>query len=165
MTYAAEELKKYIEMLDPSVNAEITSDKCSDGIVFGLLSELGLDFSDVTDAMIDDVVDVKIDSLCGYIAGSNERSILFGVYDYLKSAGCRWVRPGVKGEYIPKVDYPFRGECSEGAVCYEHMRDTVYWLPKVNMNLFMIQWLVPYNFMSRWYTHAVNTVLPHDDIL
>ena len=72
--------------------------------------------------MIDDVCDVDIKNLSGYIAGSNERSVLMGVYKYFKSVGCRWVRPGDDGEYIAKADlmnhsfrfrkkadYPFRG--------------------------------------------------------
>ena len=175
--YAAEELGKYLEMMDSDVKAEITTDASLDGIRLGLLSDLSLDASDVKDAMIDDVVDVKIDSLRGYIAGSNERSVLFGVYKYLKSAGCRWVRPGAEGEYIPsadmknhaftfrkKADYPFRGQCIEGAVGYEHLRDVVLWMPKVDMNLFMIEQIVPYNYMNRWYRHTANTKLPHDDI-
>lgn len=174
--YAAEELKKYLSMMDSDIDAEICCEgDC--GITLGLLSDLKLDDSDVKDAMVDDVVDVKIDSLRGYIAGSNERSILFGVYKYLKSAGCRWVRPGNEGEYIPKADmknhkftyrkkadYPFRGQAIEGAVSFEHVRDTILWLPKVDMNLFQIEQIVPYNYMSRWYLHTANTVLPHDDI-
>jgi len=177
VNYAAEELKKYLEMIDGSITAEITEEKNEEGITLGLLSDFGLDSSDVDDVMIDDVVDVKIDSLKGYIAGSNERSILFGVYKYLKSAGCRWVRPGAGGEYIPsadlashkftfrkKADYPFRGQCIEGAVGYEHLSEVIIWMPKVDMNLFMIEQIVPYNYMSRWYMHISNTRLPHGDI-
>ncbi len=177
--YAAEELKKYLEMVDSSVRAEISSApvRAAGGITLGLLSELSLYDGDVDDAMIDDVVDVDIENLQGYIAGSNGRSILMGVYKYLKSAGCRWVRPGETGEYIPtadlhnhtfkfrkKADYPFRGECCEGAIGFEHMKDTILWMPKVDMNLFMLEQVVPYNYMSRWYKHTSNTRLPHDDI-
>lgn len=175
--YAAEELKKYLEMMDSGISAEITNEQDEEGIALGLLSDLGLDTSDVNDAMIEDVVDVKIDSLHGYITGSNERSILFGVYKYLKSAGCRWVRPGNNGEHIPKkdmkshkfslrkkADYPFRGQCVEGSPSYEHLRDVILWMPKVDMNLFMIEQIVPYNYMNRWYRHTANTKLPHDDI-
>lgn len=175
--YAAEELKKYLEMMDSSLQAEITLDCKTEGITLGLLSDLGLDASDVNDDMIDDVVDINIDSLGGYIAGSNERSVLFGVYKYLKGAGCRWVRPGELGEYIPKrkmlsysfcyrkkADYPFRGQAIEGAVSFEHLRETILWLPKVDMNLFQIEQIVPYNYMSRWYIHKSNTVLSHVDI-
>ena len=131
------------------------------------LSEEGLD-----DAMVDDIIDVKIENLKGYIAGSNERSILMGVYRYCESAGVRYIRPGADGDYIPasdltvhsfsmrkKADYPFRGECCEGSISYEHMRDTVYWLPKIGMNMYMIEGTVPYTYMHKWYGHVYNTKL------
>lgn len=175
LMYAAEELSKYLSMMD-EIKCEIVIGNRGDGITLGLLGELGLSSSDVGDAMLDDVIDVNINALSGYISGSNERSVLMGVYNYLKSAGCRWVRPGENGEYIPKkrmnthsfifrkkADYIFRGECIEGAVSFEHIKDTVLWLPKVNMNLFMIEQIVPYNYMSRWYKHIVNTKLTDDE--
>ena len=177
--YAAKELKKYLCMVDSSISAEILfADAPRDGAInLGLLGDLGLSSDGVADAATDDLVDVKIDSLDGYIAGSNDRSVLFGVYKFLKSLGCRWVRPGKKGEYIPTADakshsfsyrkmadYPFRGQAIEGAVSFENVRDTILWLPKVDMNLFMIEQIVPYNYMSRWYKHTANTRLPHDDI-
>ncbi len=170
--YAAEELKKYFEMMCDE-KAELTpSDTLSgEGIVLGLLSDFDLSEEGCLDPMTDDVTDVKIDGFSGYIAGSNPRSILMGVYDYLKSAGCMWVRPGPEGEYIPKADlsahsftyrkaadYKFRGECLEGAVSYEHLRDTIIWSPKVGLNLFMMEYIVPYNYISRWYNHDGNTV-------
>ncbi len=175
LRYAAEELAKYLFMMD-GIKCEIRIGKGNEGILLGLLSELGLSEDGVDDAMIDDVIDVNVENMCGYISGSNERSVLMGVYNYLKSAGCRWVRPGEHGEYIPKkdmrshsfkfrkkADYPFRGECIEGAVSFEHVRDTILWLPKVNMNLFMIEQIVPYNYMTRWYKHIVNTKLSEDE--
>ena len=170
LRYAAEELGKYLEMMDGTRAETVT---CGEGdITLGLLSDLGLSEDGVRDRMIDDLIDVRISGMRGYIAGSNERSVLMGVYNLLKSAGCRWVRPGDGGEYIPKkdmsshsyiyrklADYPFRGQCIEGAVSFEHVRDTVLWLPKIGMNLFMIEQIVPYNYMSRWYQHKVNTVV------
>ena len=172
--YAAEELSKYLAMMD-GITAEISLD--AGDIELGFLSDLSLSADDVDDAMIDDVIDVNIDSLKGYIAGSNERSILMGVYNYLKSAGCMWVRPGKDGEYIPKADMSahkfvyrkkadvaFRGECIEGAVSFEHVRDTILWLPKVNMNLFMLEQVVPYNYISRWYKHEVSTVKSDENV-
>lgn len=167
--YASEEFKKYLEMMDKDINVEITS---GDGdITLGLISDMKLSDDDINDAVYDDVIDIKIDSMNGYIAGSNERSILMGVYNFLKSAGCMWIRPGKKGEYIPKkkmddhsyimrkkADYSFRGQCIEGAVSYENLKDTIEWLPKINMNLFMMEQVVPYNYMSRWYEHKVSTV-------
>lgn len=169
INYAASELAKYLERMDPTIKCEIT---VSEGdIKLGMLSQLALACDDVEDAMIDDVIDIAITNMQGYIAGSNDRSVLMGVYNFLKSAGCSWVRPGADGEYIPskcmqgysfayrkKADVAFRGECIEGAVSYENLRDHILWLPKVNMNLFMMEQIVPYNYISRWYKHIVSTV-------
>lgn len=175
LKYAADELAKYLKMIDGTISV---NDGDDDRVIkLGLLSDLGLYDGDVDDAMIEDVVDVDVDRLSGYIAGSNDRSVLMGVYNYLKSAGCRWVRPGDKGEYIPKsniashsfkyrkkADNPFRGQCIEGAVSFEHVKETVLWLPKANMNMFMIEQIVPFNYMSRWYKHAVNTKLEDENL-
>lgn len=173
LRYAAEELAKYLHLMDADVSAEVlVSNARGEGITLGLLTDFDLPTDDVDDEMIDDVIDADINALCGFIAGSNERSVLMGVYNYLKSAGCYWVRPGANGEYIPqksmkehafrmrkKADYPFRGQCVEGAVSFEHVYETILWLPKVNMNLFMIEQIIPYNYMNRWYRHTVNTRL------
>lgn len=164
--FAAEEIMKYLRMMTPDIDG-------FDGeIRLGLLEEFSFDTSDVSDPFVDDVIDIDIVGGSGYIAGSNPRSILQGVYVYLKSAGCMFIRPGDNGEYIPnvdmkthscryrkKADYPFRGECCEGAVSYEHMRDTVYWLPKVGMNMYMIEGIVPYTYMHKWYGHVGNRFL------
>ena len=179
LLYAAEELKKYvltmsrgaivaeIELLDTVSRADSAS-----GIVLGLLSELSLDTSDLFDDFIEDIIDVDVSGTCGYIAGSNPRSVLMGVYKYCTSAGCRFLRPGPDGDYVPesditshsykyrkKADYPFRCEIIEGAVSYEHCRDTVYYLPKIGMNSYMIEGMVPYSYMHKWYGHIANTKL------
>ena len=174
--YAAEELKKYIVALSrgkisPEIIHNAEAKTADDGeILLGLLSELGLSEDGLDDAMVDDIIDAKIEDLTGYIAGSNHRSILMGVYRYCESLGVRYIRPGADGDYIPaadptgksfemrkKADYPFRGECCEGAISYEHMRDTVYWLPKIGMNMYMIEGTVPYTYMHKWYGHVYNT--------
>lgn len=179
--YAAEELKKYLERMDAGLSVKLCAAEeicaAEDTITLGLLSDLSLPCDDVADSFIDDVIDIDVSNMSGYIAGSNERSILMGVYDFLKSAGCMWVRPGGQGEFIPqkamgahsfryrkKADYAFRGQCIEGAVSFENVRDTVLWLPKVNMNLFMMEQIIPYNYMSRWYKHSVSTVKEDEGI-
>jgi hypothetical protein len=75
------------------------------------------------DRYIIDITDGK-----GTIKGSNSRSILLGVYAYLKHLGCRFLRPSENGEIVPKSDlageckieqtafYPYRIEELEGAV-------------------------------------------------
>ena len=172
--YAAEELKKYIvAMSRGSIYPEITtSGNKEEGIILGTLSELSLDTSDLNDPFVEDIVDVNVKDAVGYIAGSNERSILFGVYKYCYSLGCRYLRPGPDGDYIPKADVkahefvyrkkadsPVRGEIVEGCISYEHCRDTVYYLPKIGMNAYMIEGYVPYTYMHKWYGHIGNTRL------
>jgi len=182
--YAAAELARYLEQVSQTpdyaqccpVDA-LPAQPEEHCILLGLLEELSCEPFDISDPELEDAEDVCIQNGTGYIAGSNPRSILFGVYDYFKSMGCRWVRPGDGGEYIvscdpaqhtfayrKKADVMFRGECLEGAVKYEHLRAAVEWAPKVHMNLTMIQGIAPYNFMSRWYRHSVNTVRPPEDI-
>ena len=171
VAYAAEELKTILRAVSGIESTICPDGFAADGIRLGFLSDFSRDASDVSDPLLDDVVDVVIENGSGFIAGSNPRSILFGVYDYAKSMGCRWVRPGEDGAYLPhcdvfahsftyrhKADYPFRGECIEGAVSFENVRDTIRWLPKVGMNLFMLEQIIPYNYMSRWYKHSVSTV-------
>lgn len=179
MRYAAEELVKYIRMIsDCQIMPELAFVDAlpevleADTVVLGLLEELSLDTSDLFDPFIEDILDIDVKNGCGHIAGSNERSVLMAVYKYCTSVGCRFIRPGEGGEYIPycdlmdhsftyrkKADHPFRGECCEGAISYEHMRDTVYWLPKIGMNVYMIEGLVPYTYMHKWYGHIGNRVL------
>jgi len=174
LRYTVEELIKYVRMItkceimpEYEFVETLPAEQDGDTVVLGFLDELGLDTSDLLDAFTEDIIDVNIQNGAGYIGGSNERSILMGVYKYCTSAGCRFLRPGEGGEYIPycdlsnhsysyrkKADYPFRGECCEGAISYEHMRNTVYWLPKAGMNMYMIEGLVPYSYMHKWYGHV-----------
>ena len=175
--FAAEELSKYVFLMMGGILSEIEykteakSDE-KDTIRLGLLGDFKLDDSDVDDVVIDDVIDINVKNGSGYIAGSNPRSMLMAVYKYLKSAGCMWPRPGIEGEYIPKkdisghsfkyrkkADYPFRGECSEGALSYESLRDMIYWMPKVGMNMLMNEGNAPYIYMNRWYMHKYNSHL------
>lgn len=181
--YAAEELKKYLDMMHPDFcenivySDSITSDKTCGEIKLGLMSEFGLDTSDAPDVSCDDIVFIDIKNGSGIIAGNNIRSILLSVYAYLRKAGCAFIRPGKDGEYIPKrnmsefsytyrkkADYPFRGECVEGAVSAEHIKETIIWSPKVGMNMFMMEQIIPYNYMSRWYMHTDNTVLEDENV-
>ena len=96
--YAKEELMRYLKKV---YNKALESDI---EISLGLLEDFNLDTSDVDDTFYDDVIDIDIKNGSGYIAGSNPRSVLQGVYQYLKSMGCMWVRPGIDGEYIPQCD-------------------------------------------------------------
>lgn len=159
LAYAAEELKKYLSRMDSTLSFDSGE---------ALLLQVRA-YPDI-DPMIDDIMDIQVTNLSGTIAGSNERSVLMGVYTLLKAAGCMWVRPGVLGEYIPKkamschsltyykkADYAFRGECIEGAPSFENLCDTIEFLPKINANLFMLEQIIPFNYISRWYDRKINT--------
>jgi len=183
LQYAVSELTKYVEKMSgftvfpvskhvfsmPKENIEGT-------VKLGLLSDFGLDESDVKDAVVDDLVDIDINGFTGYIAGSNIRSILLGVYRFLRSAGARWVRPGDDGEYLPHCDFEshsfkyrhlashrYRGECIEGAISYENVCDTVVWLPKVGCNMFFMEQVIPFNYISRWYYRRYNPNKQNDE--
>ena len=87
--YAVEELIKYLRTMTegrllPMLEIVESFDLPiqDDAIALGLLEELSLDASDVEDPVADDVIDVDVKNGVGYIAGSNERSILMGVYKY-----------------------------------------------------------------------------------
>lgn len=182
--YAAKELKKYLDMITGVLDYAVIEQvqilpkiTVENEIALGLLSDFDLDDSGVLDPEFDDLEDVKIVNGSGYIAGSNSRSILFGVYDYLKAGGCAWPRPGMNGEKIVNfdpmnleftyrhlADARFRGECIEGAVAYEHVRATIVWAPKVHMNFFRLQYPVPSAFMGYWYHHFGNTRIPPEEL-
>jgi hypothetical protein len=119
------------------------------------------------DARFDDAINIATEAADGIISGNNPRSVLLAVYRYLHMLGCRWVRPGADGEYIPSVDlartevqvtetpsYRHRGICIEGAVSYEHVRDLIDWMPKVGLNAYFVQFREGFTFFDRWYSHV-----------
>lgn len=121
------------------------------------------------DATRDDQVAIHTGPTGGLIAGSNPRSVLLAAYRYLTALGCRWVRPGKKGEYLPALgpqlpavevretaSYRHRGVCIEGAVSWEHVRDLVEWLPRLGFNGYFIQFREAQTFFQRWYEHEGN---------
>ena len=104
--FAAEELKKYLRMMMPeSGDITITYEpSAEDGFRLGFAEDFGLTFEEVDDPVLDDVVHIETDTQGGILTGSNPRSVLFAVYRFLKENGCRWLFPGVDGEYIPIKD-------------------------------------------------------------
>ena len=164
--FAAEELKKYLRMMMPEVgNIGISYMPGADnGFRLGLMQDMGLDVSDAEDAVLDDIIYIDTDKSGGIIAGDNPRSVLLAVYEYLRQNGCRWLFPGIDGEYIPikeieavsyrhKASCRYRGPCIEGATSQRVLEETIDFLPKVGMNLFMMQFLVPTPFYRRNYEH------------
>ena len=127
--YAAEELRKYLRMMMPECgNIEIEyNPSAKDGFRLALMQELGLDISDAAEPDLDDILYIDTDAEGGIIAGDNPRSILLSVYEYLRQNGCRWLMPGVDGEFIPMQDIkPVTHRWGEnqiiGAACQSYQR-------------------------------------------
>jgi len=169
--FAAEELKKYLRMMMPKLpDVHICyQPDAKDGFRLGLMQDLGLDISDVADARLDDCVYIDTNETGGVIAGSNERSVLFAVYEFLKKNGCRWLYPGIDGEYIPLknidpvsyrhiADMRFRGPCIEGAVSQSVLLSFIEFMPKANLNLFSSQFFLPTFFYERYHGRMYNDV-------
>ena len=167
--YAAEELRKYLRMMMPECgNVEISyNPSAKDGFRLGLMQDFGLDVSDVEEPELDDILYIDTDTEGGVIAGDNPRSVLLSVYEYLRQNGCRFLMPGVDGEFVPMQDIKpvkyrhvptsrYRGWGSEGFMFQENLYDAIEFMPKVGMNLFMIEFLCPTEYYRRHYEHRHN---------
>ena len=167
--YAAEELRKYLRMMMPECgNIEVKYDpEAKDGFRLGLMQDFGLDVSDAEEPELDDILYIDTDLEGGIIAGDNPRSVLLSVYEYLRQNGCRWLMPGVDGEFIPMQDIKavkyrhkpscrYRGQCNEGQEFQTDMLEVIEFTPKIGMNVFMMEWFVPPYYRS-YYNHKRNS--------
>lgn len=158
LSFAEDELCRYLQMMLI----------CEEG-VFSV--SLDLDPRDGNDSFR-----VDMTASGGSITGSNERSVLLGVYDYLHHLGCRFLTPVKETEVIPRItraqlsaryektaSFKHRGVCIEGANSVENVLDFIDWLPKVGYNSFFLQFQVPYIFLSRWYHHDKNPLREPED--
>ena len=166
--YAAQELKKYLRMMMPEGgDIMIKLDPfAKDGFRLGLMDNFGLPLSGDENKELDDVIYIDCDECGGIISGANPRAVLLAVYEYLKKNGCRWLFPGVDGEFIPMQDIVpvklrhtpsmrYRGECIEGDAYQEQQLETIEFLPKIGMNLYMVQFEIPPHY--RYYDHTNNS--------
>lgn len=105
----------------------------------------------------------------GIITGNSGRSVLLGVYDYLRRLGCRFLGPGSGCETVPLIprasltaayrrqaSFRHRGVCIEGANRLENILAFIDWLPKAGYNSFFLQFKNPYIFLARWHRHENN---------
>lgn len=107
------------------------------------------------DAFFDDAFSIEVTNGTGCIIGINERSVLLGVYHFLKQQGCRFLRPGQDGEYVPFIEkLQDVSECWYAAVRHRgtssawwggggrglvDMLAYIDWMPKMMMNSFFIE--------------------------
>lgn len=162
--FAAQELEKYLKSMlvqMPEDGWEISL--CVDR---GIFSTGGKKLQKSPQA---DAFRVELGKCGGRMTGSNDRSVLLAVYDYLHRLGCRFLVPKKEFEIIPHISkeqletayekrasFRHRGVCIEGADSLENILDYVDWLPKAGFNSFFLQFKNPYAFLARWYRHEGN---------
>jgi hypothetical protein len=165
IAYAGAELGKYTDLM--------AAGSAKGVIELGLFEDCGVkQVPALQDRALDDAIVVDVKNGSGFIAGSNPRSVLQGVYRFLGELGCRWVRPGASGEIIPGVEtekmtvaldetasYRNRIICIEGAASVTNCIDIIDWMAKVGFNGFQMQFRDGYTFFDRWYSHEDNPEL------
>ncbi|MBQ7500386.1 MAG: DUF4838 domain-containing protein [Clostridia bacterium] len=169
--FAVDEIKRILGSMDPSFDILIIDKPyrpdLKDVLWVGIDPAFGVKQNED-----EDTVCVEVDGIAGMITGSNSRSVLIAAYRFLTENGCRFIRPGRDGEIIPQkkirdlsaairetASYPHRGVCIEGADSYDNILDMIDFLPKVGMNEYFIQFMVPTEFFARWYEHRGSPVL------
>jgi len=173
LVFAAEELVKYIQKINPAIEAAILKSDNTRQLKNTLklyVENSKNDFPFIKNPSLDDAYNINIKNGTGIIAGSNARSVLLGVYRFLHALGCRWLRAGSDGEIIPKKDisncdvnisdtasYRHRGVCIEGCCSFTHVQNMIEWLPKVGMNGYFNQFSTPFCFFDYWYHHKNNS--------
>ena len=182
--FAVQELVKYLKQMDSKLVVDVLQmasiDESFKGIIWvGCDDKLAAQLPKVDVPALDDGIAIAVENGEGYITGTNERSVLLAVYRFLKALGCDWVRPGKEGERIPEkaiekaeinvtmceaASYRHRGVCIEGADTYENIYDMIDYLPKVGMNEYFVQFMVPGTFFKRWYNHEANPKLAKEPL-
>ena len=166
--HAALELRKYLRMMMPEAgDIKIAyAPEAKDGFRLGFLEDFGVAFTG-EDPVQDDELYIETDVNGGILAGSNPRSVLFAVYRYLRENGCRWLYPGIDGDYVPMqdivpisyhklADHRIRGFCDEGYSSQTAMLEAIDYYAKLEMNTFNLEFFIPMNYYSRYYTHYYN---------
>lgn len=171
--FAAEELSRYLSRI---TGDEIPAEEGSGGMhnAAGIRLGLAVDFPglalpEVADNRLDDALSIQVDGGNGIIAGNNPRSVLLGVYRYLRALGCRWVRPGADGEYLPAVNlsstavhlvetpsYRHRALDLAGALSREWLLEVVDWCPKVGLSGVFLEYDTCQGVCNLWYSHRMN---------
>lgn len=164
LQYACEELQAYLYRMAPAEDA---------GVELSLSVQAArAPQHAVSDPYLDDWYAIDATAARIEICGSNDRSVLLGVYRFLQELGCRFLMPGRAHEVVPVICLPairvhlaqaasfrHRGVCIEGADSVENVLDFIDWLPKVGCNSFFVQHLEPEAFLKNWYTHKYNPLL------
>lgn len=151
---AGEDLKRCLTIMSKVEVAVASAPEMTGeaGIWLGTAEHLPREASppDVADRVWNDAFCVRSVGEAFVIGGSNPRSVLMGVYEYLRELGAEWTFPGADGEVLPSVEeVPLsgfdlertppnrhRGVCIEGAPSLEHVLDMVEWMPRVGCHAY-----------------------------
>ena len=177
ISYAAEELKRCLEIMDPSQPVLLLTyptyrSDLKEALWVGMDPAFAGAVPEVPVAELDDAIAIEVEGGCGFITGANPRAVLIAVYRYLRALGAAWVRPGRDGEVLPSCDVRrrtvsiretpscrHRGICIEGSVSLEHVCEIIDWMPRVGLNAYFNQFMIPATFYERWYEHYLNPTL------
>ncbi len=172
--FAAEELRRYLKMMDAEAIVDIRlyddyDENKADFLWLGLSDKLDNKLPAVKDKAFDDGIFVDVTDFGGVITGTNERSVLIAAYRFLRELGVVWLCPGECGETVPKrildkcsvkvceaATSRHRTICIEGSCGYEHLYNMIDWIPKAGMNGYFSQFHTPMGFLRRWYAHERN---------
>ena len=104
------------------------------------------------DPALDDAFRISVKNGEGTISATNPRAVLLGVYRFLTLQGCRFIRPGKEGEYVPytgevrdceeTVSAATRHRGIEDYGCnggIDAMLALIDWLPKIMMNSYFTE--------------------------
>lgn len=164
--FAARELRRYLQL---ATGSPVGLGRTGATITVGLASDLGIPAPSGLGPE-DDWISIQARKRNVVISGVNGRSVLFAAYRYLRELGFRWVRPGSRGEIIPRLKTPwlgtrtirerpayrFRTICIEGAASEQHVLDLVDWMAKHGMNGYFLQLEYGTWFWNWWYKHPKN---------
>ena len=162
--FAYQELTRYFHLMtgaDPK-------------IVLGVEDSL---FETGLDPVLDDKYAIEVHDGEGKIVGLNARSVLIGVYRFLRECGCAFVRPGKDGERIPfrrkesvKVSlvcrprYRFRTITIEGSNSLGTVLGLIDWAIKNGFNSYFTQFRDSNTFFERWYNRERNEFVPQGNL-
>ena len=131
ISYAAEELKRCLEIMDPSQPVLLLTyptyrSDLKEALWVGMDPAFAGAVPEVPVAELDDAIAIEVEGGCGFITGANPRAVLIAVYRYLRALGAAWVRPGRDGEVLPSCDVRRRTvsiretpSCRHRGICIE----------------------------------------------
>lgn len=173
LTYAMEELSRYLHLIDSRFPVDEFTCKDYGEVQNDVCETLALGVGLGVESSEDDRIHVSVRNGNGVITGSNPRSVLFAVYRFLYTLGCRFPTPEDDGDVIPKrtlgladmtaeldeePSYRHRGIVIEGSLDYTQAKNMIKWMPKLGLNEYFIQYLVPRQYFWRVYKHYGETL-------